>query len=44
MEAERGKKKKGMLHALFKWSPFHNEVGFFSLLWIEFTLHFGISG
>lgn len=29
--SREGEKKKGMLHALFEWSPFHNEV----VVWIQ---------
>lgn len=36
--------KKGLLPALLKLYPFHNESGSFSLIWIEFALNFGISG
>lgn len=37
-------RRKKQCYVHFKWHRFHNEVGCSSLLWIEFTLHFGISG
>lgn len=36
--------KNGLLPALFKFHPFHNKSGSFSLIWLEFALNFDISG